>query len=375
MAKKGSSSNPAFDFIDDFEKDISKVEGISESSQPPKWWISFGNYVLNRIMSGGYDRGVPQGRLTGVTGPSGAGKSFIIGNVIKNAQAQGAMVLVVDSENALDDEYMESIGVNPTREAGYFYKGVRTIPQVQKVISAFIKRYREQYAGSEDAPKVLIAVDSLDMLMTETEEENYGKGVTKGDQGQRNKQLKAMLRTFVHDIKDLDIAMMVSSQVYKNQDVLNGEGVWIVSDAVRYSLSQILMVTKLKLKDKATGNFEGIKLRAQGFKTRFTKPFQTVELEVPYDKGIDPASGLLEVAVAFGVLEKRGSRVGFVGEAESWYAKDFDQHVERTLAAVVAADTGILNIADSEEETEEGGPSAKQRRLAAAEANQTEEDA
>lgn len=352
-------------FIDDWEKDMGKVDGISDSSKPPRWWISFGNYVLNRIMSGGYDRGVPQGRLTGVTGPSGAGKSFIIGNVIKNAQAMGAMVLVVDSENALDDEYMESIGVNPTREAGYFYKGVRTIPQVQKVVSSFIKRYRDQYAGAADAPPVLIAIDSLDMLMTETEEDNYSKGVTKGDQGQRNKQLKAMLRTFVHDIKDLDIAMMTSSQVYKNQDVLNGEGVWIVSDAVKYSLSQILMVTKLKLKDKATGNYEGIKLRAMGYKTRFTKPFQTVELEVPYDKGIDPASGLLEVAVAFGVVEKKGARYAIKGETESWYAKDFGNYVERVLPMVVEADTGILNIAEGDEDTSDSGPSAKERRITA----------
>lgn len=348
-------------FVDDWEKDVSKVEGISDSSKPPKWWISFGNYVLNRIMSGGYDRGVPQGRLTGVTGPSGAGKSFIIGNVIKNAQTMGAIVLVVDSENALDDEYMQSIGVDPTREAGYFYKGVRTIPQVQKVVSSFIKRYRDQYAGDDQAPMVLIAIDSLDMLMTETEEENYSKGVTKGDQGQRNKQLKAMLRTFVHDIKDLNVAMMTSSQVYKNQDVLNGEGVWIVSDAVKYSLSQILMVTKLKLKDKSTGNFEGIKLRAQGYKTRFTKPFQTVELEVPYDKGIDPASGLLEVACAFGVVEKKGSRYQIKGEDNSWYSKEFDQYVDRILPLVVKADTGILNIASGEEDTTEG-PSAAERR-------------
>lgn len=351
-------------FIDDFEKDISKVEGISNSSQPPKWWISFGNYVLNRIMSGGYDRGVPQGRLTGVTGPSGAGKSFIIGNVVKNAQEMGAMVLVVDSENALDDEFMNGIGVDTSREAGYYYKGVRTIPQVQKVISSFIKRYREAYGTDPAAPRVLIAVDSLDMLMTETEEENYGKGVTKGDQGQRNKQLKAMLRTFVHDIKELDIAMMVTSQVYKNQDVMNGEGVWIVSDAVRYSLSQILMVTKLKLKDKSTGAFEGIKLRASGFKTRFTKPFQTVELEVPYDKGIDPASGLVEVACALGVVTKAGARYTIKGDEKSWYEKDVGPHVDRILQMVIEADTGILNI-DSGAEVDAGDSiSANARRQA-----------
>lgn len=308
------------DFLKDFEKEVAKLEGVTNSSEPPRYWHTFGNYVMNYIMSGNFKHGIPQGRLTGLAGPSGAGKSFVIGNLIRNAQRDGAYVFVIDSENALDDEYMGSIGVDVTKD--YKYKSVNTIPQVTKLVSSFIKHYTNAYKHDENAPHVLIALDSLDMLMTETETEHYGKGVTKGDQGQRNKQLKAMLRTFVQDVKNKNISFVFTSQVYRNQDLTNGEGVWIVSDAVRYSASQIALLTKLKLKGDGAGVFEGIQMKCMGFKTRFTKPFQSITLEVPYSTGIDPFSGLLDAAVNLGVVIRTGNSFYIKDEGESTKAAE-----------------------------------------------------
>lgn len=308
------------DFLKDFEKEVAKLEGVTNSSEPPRYWHTFGNYVMNYIMSGNFTHGIPQGRLTGLAGPSGAGKSFVLGNIIKNAQKDGAFVFVIDSENALDNAYMESIGVDV--EKNYKYKSVNTIPQVTKLVSAFMKHFTSSYGYEENAPQILIAIDSLDMLMTETETEHYGKGVTKGDQGQRNKQLKAMLRTFVQDIKNKNVSLVFTSQVYRNQDLTNGEGVWIVSDAVRYSASQIALLTKLRLKGEGAGVFEGIQMKCMGFKTRFTKPFQSITLEVPYSTGIDPFSGLLDAAVNLGVVVRTGNSFYIKDEGESTKAAE-----------------------------------------------------
>ena len=350
------------DFLKDFEKTIDKLDGVGGSSQPPRYWYSFGNYVLNRIMSGSFMKGVPQGRITGLAGPSGAGKSFIIGNLVKAAQQAGAYILVIDSENALDDHFMQAIGVDT--ESNYNYKAVTTIPQVTKVVSAFLTGYKKEYGNDPDAPQVFVAIDSLDMLMTETELDHYNKGVSKGDQGQRNKQLKAMLRTFVQDIKELNVSMAVTCQVYRNQDLLNGEGTWIVSDAVRYSLSQIILLTKLKLKDEAAGagKFKGIRMKCQGYKTRFTKPFQDVTIEVPYDEGMDPYSGLIEVGVGMGLLVKKGSRLSIAGQDKSWYAKDFEQYAGDILMEAEKQTHAILSVSENVEEDMEEAETAKSRR-------------
>ena len=273
-------------------------------------------------------------------------------SIVKSAQQAGAMILVVDSENALDDDFMQKIGVETDRD-DYTYADVITIGDVVKVVSHFLKGYKKAFGSDENAPPALILIDSLDMLITATEHEHYGKGVQKGDQGQKNKQLKHMLRTFTQDIKRLNVAMAVTSQVYRNQDVMNGEGVWIVSDAVRYSASQIILLTKLKLKDKKAGTVTGIRMKAEGFKTRFTKPFQTVVIEIPYDTGMSPYSGLVEAAVAMGIVEKKGSRYQLIGAEQTWYAKDVEKYAESILLAGEAKTGTFVNVTTDIEEDDD----------------------
>lgn len=317
------------EFLKDFNKALAKDDGISDSSQPPRYWYSSGNYVLNNIMSDNYDHCIPQGRITGLVGPSGSGKSFLAANFAVDAQKQDDWILVVDSENALDDDFMGKIGIDTTRK--YIYKSVTTIPQAIKVVSSFIKGYTAEYGEREDAPRVLIILDSLDMLSTDSELDHFNKGENSSDQGLRAKQLKQMLRQFVQAIKNKNITMVVTGQVYQAtaQQILAGEGKWIVNAAIRYALSQIILLTRLKLKDE-NKNITGIRMSAEGFKNRFALPFQSVEIYVPYETGIDPLSGLLETAIAQQVVAKKGSRYVLTKDgdnAQSWYERDIGQHV------------------------------------------------
>lgn len=349
----------AKDFLNGFKKDLSKL-GIEEgSSLPPSYWFSTGNHVLNRIISGSFYKGIPQGRVVGLVGPSGAGKSFVLGNILRNAQRDGAFAVVIDSENAFDDNFAQAIGVD-TSEDAYMYLPAITIPDVTRIVSNFIKNYKT--SNAEDT--VVIGIDSLDMLLTETEEEQFSKGQIKGDQGQKNKQLKKMLRTFVQAIKDTNISIVLTDQVYRNQDVMNGEGVWMVKDAVKFSLSQIVMLTKLKLKDKNKGNVAGIRMKAEGYKTRFTKPFQTVTIMVPYEDGMDPYSGLIDVAKDLGVVIQKGSRYVIEGSETSWYEKDIADHAEEILVKCEAKTKAFLTVGDEVEEEIERQVSGKKRRAA-----------
>lgn len=306
--------------------------------------------------------------------------SFLAANLVKAAQAAGATVLVVDSENALDNEFMGKIGVD-VNNGKYMYAEVTTIAQVTNVVSKFLKGYRASCGEDADAEQVLILIDSLDMLMTETEQENYEKGVQKGDQGQRNKQLKAMLRGFVQDIKTLNVAMICTSQVYKNQDVLNGEGVWIVSDAVKYACSQIVMLSKLKLREAVKGQtskeITGINMKCEGYKTRFTKPFQVVNVEVPYETGMDPYSGLAEVLTTMGLIEKKSGRY-YLDDGETWFFEsDIGKYAEALLVKAEAQVQQYLTTkigtaesdleVDESEHNEEGSARSRRKKKATAE--------
>lgn len=358
----------ALKFRTDFVKDMEKAGIETGAAEPPRYWTSTGNYALNRTISGSFLKGIPQGRLVCFAGPSGSGKTFVTCNCIREAQKEGAFVVVGDSEHALDEEFASKIGVKVDDE-DWLHADLDTIPQAQKYISGFLKSYEKEYGiGDPEAPRVLIVIDSLDMLMTETEEENFDKGVLKGDQGQRSKQLKAVLRQFVHAIKHQNISMIVTHQVYKNQDVLNGEGLWIVSDAVKYSLSQITMLTKLKLREDK--EVTGIRMKCEGYKTRFTKPYQSVTIEVPYESGMDPFNGLLDAALSLEVVEQKGSWYQF-GE-KKFQSKNFVEYAPDVLLACEAKTDKFLDVSLREGEkvdTSAGDSSKKKRAAKATESN------
>jgi RecA/RadA recombinase len=167
-------------FLKDFKKQISKMESVVTGFGPPKFWYSTGNLALNKIISGSFSKGIPQGRVTCLAGPSGAGKSFILSNVVKNAQTQGAFVLMLDSEHALDIGYLKKIGVDVSEDK-FMYAGVTTFGDVVKVVSEFITSYEKTYGrDNPDSPSVVIALDSIDMLITDSENDHFQSGVQKG---------------------------------------------------------------------------------------------------------------------------------------------------------------------------------------------------
>lgn len=340
-------------FLKEFEKTASKIEGVTGQSGPPRFWYSSGNFVLNKITSGSFHHCVPQSRILALCGNSGSGKSFIATNLMVNAQNIGAFNFVIDSENALDDDFVGKIGLDVTTD--YLYKSVTTIFEVSRLVSAFVKGYKKEFGDDmENGRLVHITIDSLDMLLTETEEDNYEKGVTKGDMGQRAKQLKAMLRTFVQSIKGTNITMVVTSQVYANQDLKNGEGLWIVNSAIKYAMSQIILITKLKLKDKDDAKLiTGIRMRCEGYKTRFTKPFQKVEIEVPYETGMDPLSGLLDTAVNAGIVKQAGAWYTLISTEEKFQRKKLADFKDTILDDLESKNTFLLNDS-SDEDTEVG---------------------
>lgn len=340
-------------------KKMGKMKGVSTDSSPPSFWITLGNYCINKVMSGRFNGGIGQGRLFMVAGPSSAGKSFVMGNIAKAALDQGYGVFVVDSENALDDDFMQKIGVDVDAEH-YMYSSLNTIDNCISVVADFISEYRSLSASDPDFPPYLILIDSLDMLITGTEEKNFDKGIIKGDQGQQAKQLKKMLTQFMHGIKGTNLAMACSKQVYQEQDPIKAlRNPWKITEALRFAFTQILLVTKLQLKDDKTKKFEGIKLKAYGEKTRYTKPFQQCEIEVPYDVGLDPYNGLLSAAVAMGLIEQNGS--WYVYNGDKFQQSKFPQYQEQVLADLIKIEDQILNVEIQEEEDMENIESQSQK--------------
>ena len=83
----------------------------------PKIGHPTGNYT--KLFNKWGLKGVPLGKVSVFAGESESGKkSFICaGNLVKNAQEQGCpQVVVFDSENALDEEWLQALDVDTSPE-------------------------------------------------------------------------------------------------------------------------------------------------------------------------------------------------------------------------------------------------------------------
>lgn len=327
-----------------FRKGITKnIKGIAAGFNDPKDWISTGNYMLNYRISGDFFKGVPFGKVSIFAGESGAGKSFMCsGNLVRNAQEQGAYVILMDSENALDKEWLEALGVD-TSEDKILRLGVSGINDVGKILYDFIDDYSNDYGGLpyEEKPKVLFVVDSLGMLTTPTDDDQFQKGDMKGDLGRKAKMLTALVRNLVNRIAPHPIAFVGTNHTYASQDMFDPEDKISGGSGFIYASSIVVAMKKKKLKDKdlggTTAEVKGIKAACKVMKSRYSKPFEAVDIFIPYEEGMDEYSGLHDMFVAAGVIERVGNRYRYVSKSGEEMI-DFQKNWTGDMYSVVMAD-------------------------------------
>jgi len=304
--------------VSKFRKDITKsIDGLSIGFHDPTDWISTGSYALNYLISGDFHRGVPMGKVTVFAGESGAGKSyFASGNIVRHAQEQGIFVVLIDSENALDESWLQALGVD-TDESKLLKLSMSMIDDVAKTISVFMADYKAM--AEEDRPKVLFVLDSLGMMMTPTDVDQFNKGDMKGDMGRKPKALTSLVRNTVNMIGSYNVGMVCTNHTYASQDMFDPDDKISGGQGFIYASSIVVAMRKLKLKEDADGNkvstVQGIRAACKVMKTRYSKPFEAVQVKIPYETGMDPYSGLLDLFEAKGLLTKQGNRLKYVTAA------------------------------------------------------------
>ncbi|MDA8897708.1 hypothetical protein N9I83_01615 [bacterium] len=313
-----------------FRTGITKsISGISAGFHDPKDWISTGNHTLDYLISGDFAGGVPLGKVTVFAGESGSGKSFICsGNIVRNAQKQGCQVVLFDSENALDEQWLQALDVETTPDK-LLKISVSMIDDVAKAISEFMKDYKANYGDLEydDMPKLLFVIDSLGMLLTPTDVTQFEKGDMKGDMGRKPKALASLVRNTVNQIAPYPIGIVATNHTYASQDMFDPDDKISGGQGFIYASSIVVAIKKLKLKEDEDGNkvstVQGIRAACKVVKSRYSKPFEGVQIKIPYETGMDPYSGMVEMLEAKEILAKVGNKLSYVSPVTGEEIKEF----------------------------------------------------
>ena len=325
-----------------FRKDITKsIEGLSIGFHDPTDWISTGNYALNYLISGDFKKGVPLGKVTVFAGESGSGKSYICsGNLVKNAQEQGIYVVLIDSENALDETWLHALGVD-TSEDKLLKLNMAMIDDVAKTISTFVKDYKA--LPEADRPKVLFVIDSLGMLLTPVQVDQFDSGGMKGDMGHKPRALKSLVTNCVNMFGSLGIGLVATNHTYASQDMYNPDPVVSGGAGFVFASSILVAMKKLKLKEDEDGNkvtdVLGIRSGCKIMKTRYAKPFEDIQIQIPYETGMNPYSGFFDLIEKREMIKKEGNRYTYTdlnGEVHKYYRKEWNKNENGIMDLVMS---------------------------------------
>jgi recombination protein RecA len=351
--------------ISKFRKNLTKnITGISTGFNDPDTWISTGSYGLNYLISGDFHKGIPMGKVTVFAGESGAGKSYIVsGNIVKAAQEQGIFVVLIDTENALDESWLKNLGVD-TDESKILRISATMIDDVAKIVHDFVVEYKASHldAPKAERPKILFIVDSIGMLLTPTDVKQFEAGDMKGDMGRKAKQLKAFVSNCVNMFGDLNMGMAVTNHTYASQDMFDPDDKITGGSGFIFASSIVVAMKKYKLKEDEGGNkiteVAGIRATCKVVKTRYSKPFESIKIDIPWETGMNPISGLFDLFEKSGKLVKEGNSYIFTSKNTGEKIKQFkkawntDPVSMRVIMDEFTQDDMLLSLPDQSIEDE-----------------------
>jgi hypothetical protein len=118
-----------------------------------------------------------------------------------------------------------------------------------------------------------------------------------------------------------NVGLVCTNHTYASQDMFDPDDKISGGQGFIYASSIVVAMKKLKLKEDEDGNkisdVMGIRAACKVMKTRYSKPFEGVQIKIPYETGMNPYSGLVDLAEKRGMLKKDGNRLAFTtGDGE-----------------------------------------------------------
>jgi hypothetical protein len=152
-----------------------------------------------------------------------------------------------------------------------------------------------------------------------TDVDQFNKGDMKGDMGRKPKALTSLVRNTVNMIGSLNVGLVCTNHTYASQDMFDPDDKISGGSGFIYASSIVVAMKKLKLKEDEAGNkiseVMGIRAGCKVMKTRYAKPFEGVQVKIPYETGMNPYSGLVELFEKKNLLVKQGNRLKYINLA------------------------------------------------------------
>ncbi|MDR1301683.1 MAG: recombinase RecA [Treponema sp.] len=251
--------------------------------------IPSGSILLDEALGiGGY----PRGRIIEIYGPESSGKTTLALHAIAEAQKQGGIAAFIDAEHALDPIYAKNLGVNSNE---LWISQPDTGEQALEIAENLVR------SGAVD----VLVVDSVAALTPQAEIE--------GDMGDAHMGLQARLmsqalRKLTGIIGKSRTILIFINQIRMKIGVMFGNPETTTGgNALKFYASVRLEVRKIETIEKGDADAIGNRVRVKVVKNKVAPPFRRAELEIMFGKGVSAAGSLLDGAVKYHLIDKKGA--------------------------------------------------------------------
>jgi recombination protein RecA len=257
--------------------------------------ISTGSIMIDDALGVG---GIPRGRVTEIYGPEASGKTTLAMHIIAEAQKTGGYAAFVDAEHAFDPKYAKNLGINTDE---LLISQPDSGEQALEITETLIR----------SAALDVVVVDSVAALVPRAELE--------GEMGDSHMGLQARLmsqamRKITGVISKTKTSCVFINQIREKIGVMFGNPETTSGGRALKFYASVRMDIRRIGSLKNSGDIVGNRTKVKIVKNKVAPPFKKVEFNIMYGKGISRMAEILDLAVEFDIIQKRGSWYRYDGE-------------------------------------------------------------
>ncbi len=296
------------------------LDGEEETPTDLTDFISTGNTMLDIAISNRPYGGIAAGRITELTGLEASGKSLIGASIIATTQKRGGIAVLIDTENAVNDEFFTAVGVDMKKLVWVQHD---TVEDIFDSIVNIIEKVR---SSAKKDKLVTIVVDSVAAASTKTEmAADFNKD---GYATAKSIIISKAMRKITNLLGRQKIALVFTNQLRQKMNAPAFSDPYTTSGgkAIGFHASTRIRLSQIgKLKDSA-GNVIGITTKAVITKNRLGPPYREAEFNIYFNRGIDDYSSWLDVLKETGIVKQAGAWYSY--KDEKFQGKEFPQFLD-----------------------------------------------